>query len=79
MINNNANLQENVFGKILSILQKYRIRQEMKNDGNDGYYAILSQTSPNPYGGDVLCPESEIPEDVINIVKVLKSIVFNFN
>jgi hypothetical protein len=79
MTNNNINLQKNVFSEILSILQKYRIRQEMKNDGNDRHYAILSQTSPNPYGGDVLGPESEIPEDVINIVKVLKKIVFNFN
>jgi hypothetical protein len=79
MSNNNVNLRENVFGEILSILNKYRIRREMNNDGNDGYYAILSQTSPNPYGGDVLGPESEIQEDVINIVKALKNIVFNFN
>jgi hypothetical protein len=55
MTDNNVNLRENVFGEILSILQQYRIRQEMKNDGNDGYYAIMSQTSPNSYGGDVLC------------------------
>jgi hypothetical protein len=46
MINNNVNLWENVFGEILFILNKYRIRQEMKNDGNVGYYAILSQAIP---------------------------------
>jgi hypothetical protein len=79
MTNNNVNLRENVYNKILFILQKYRIRQEMKNDGNDRYYAILSQTSPNSYEGDVLDPESEIPEDVMNVVKILKKIVFNFN
>jgi hypothetical protein len=51
----------------------------MKNDGNDGYYAILSETSPNSYGGDILDPQSEILEDVMNIVKALKNIVYNFN
>jgi hypothetical protein len=42
MINNNVNIRENVFGEILFILDKYRIRQEMKNDGYDGYYVIIS-------------------------------------
>jgi hypothetical protein len=79
MINNNVNLREKLFGEILSILQKYRIRQEIKNDGNDGYYDILSQEIPKLYGEDVLGPESEIPEEIMNILKILKKMLFNFN
>jgi hypothetical protein len=52
--NNNSSLstysmREDVLGEILYILNKYRIKQEMKNNRNDGYYAILSQTIPNLY------------------------------
>jgi hypothetical protein len=79
MTNDNVNLQENVFNEILIILNKYRIRQEMINDGSDGYYSILSQISPKMYGEDDLDPESEIPEDVMNIVNILKKKVFSFN
>jgi hypothetical protein len=51
----------------------------MKNDWNDRYYAIMSQLISNLYGGDVVGPQSEIPEDVINIVKILKKKVLKFN
>jgi hypothetical protein len=39
----------------------------------------LSQVIPKLYGGDVLGAESEISEDVMNILKILKKIVLNFN
>jgi hypothetical protein len=41
MSNNNVNLREDIFTEILIILEKYRIKQEMKNDRNDEYYAIM--------------------------------------
>jgi hypothetical protein len=36
----------------------------MKDDENCVYYAIISQPIPKVYGGDVLGPQSEIPDDV---------------
>jgi hypothetical protein len=51
----------------------------MKNDGNDEYYAIMSQAIPNLYGGDVLSPQNKISEEVMNIFKILKKLVLKFN
>jgi hypothetical protein len=35
MTDNNVNLPEDVFGEILFILDKYRIKEEMKNGNNE--------------------------------------------
>jgi hypothetical protein len=40
----------------------------MQVDGNDGYYAIISQPIPNLYVGNVLHPQSEIPDDVEDLL-----------
>jgi hypothetical protein len=43
----------------------------MKNDRNDRYYGIMSQTIPNDYEGDVLGPKKKISEELKAIVNIL--------
>jgi hypothetical protein len=35
----------------------------MKGDGNCGYYGIISQVYPDRFGGNILCPERNIPQE----------------
>jgi hypothetical protein len=58
-------MENEAFLYIQTLLKKYGKDQNMKNDGNDGYYTIMSQAIPNLYGGDVFGPQS-------NIQKVIK-------
>jgi hypothetical protein len=58
-------MKNEVFLNIQALLVKHRKDQDMKNDWNDGYYTIISQAAPNLYGGDVLGPQSEIPEEAL--------------
>jgi hypothetical protein len=71
--------KEEVFIKIKDLVSQYRIDEEMKNDGNDQYYAILSQVIPNLYGGDVLSSKNNFSENVIDILDKLKDVVKTFN
>jgi hypothetical protein len=43
-------MEEEAFFQIKAILEKYRIDQDLKNDGNCRYYEIISQTIPHVYG-----------------------------
>jgi hypothetical protein len=82
-INNNrssssiSSMEDDVFIHIQALLSQYRIDEETKNDGNDRYYAIMPQDIPDDYGGDVLCLKKKIPEEITQLVNILKGININ--
>jgi hypothetical protein len=84
-INNNSSLsstssmKQNAFFHKQTILNKYRIDQEMKNDGSDQYYVIMFQIIQTEFVGDILSPKSKISEEVIVMVKILNDNVKDFN
>jgi hypothetical protein len=51
----------------------------MKNDGNDRYYAIMSQDIPEEYGGDILGRKNKISEKAREMVNILNDEIINFN
>jgi hypothetical protein len=84
-VNNNSSSsssssnEEETFFQIKTIFEKYRIEQDMKNEENCGYYAIMSQAIPEDYGGNFFGPQIEIPDDEKKFVNVLKTKVRKFN
>jgi hypothetical protein len=77
-VNNNSSsssslTKEEVFIKIKDLVSQYKIEQEMENDGNDQYYAILSQSIHKEFVGDILNSKNKIPEKVIEVVDILKN------
>jgi hypothetical protein len=51
----------------------------MGNDGNDQYYAILSQSIHREFAGDILSSKNNFSENIIDIVDKLKDEVKTFN
>jgi hypothetical protein len=47
----------------------------MKSDGNCRYYAIISQTMSDYFGGNILGPGKEIPEYAKKIIYVMRESV----
>jgi hypothetical protein len=51
----------------------------MKNDGNDEYYAIMSESNQTEFAGNFLNPKNEISENIIYMINILKIEVKKFN
>jgi hypothetical protein len=84
-VNNNSSsssislTREEVFIKIKDLVSQYRIDQEMRNDGNNQYYAIMCQSIHREFAGDFLSSKNNFSENVIDIVDKLKDEVKTFN
>jgi hypothetical protein len=63
-VNNNSSssstssMEEDKFIQIKDLVSQYRIDQDMKNDGNDQYYTIMSQNISTEFAGDAVSPKT---------------------
>jgi hypothetical protein len=55
-------MEEEGFFQIKTTLKQFRNNLEIQDDGNNGYYAIISQANPNLYGTNTFGPHSKIPD-----------------
>jgi hypothetical protein len=67
------------FSNIISQLISSRNDQDIKGNGNYGYYGIISQVYPDRFGGNILNPECNIPQEAKIIVNNLRKIVVEYN
>jgi hypothetical protein len=63
---------------VISPLISLRKDQDLKSDGNCGYYAIISQIMPKDFGGNILGPGKDISEYAKKIIYEIRGSVLQY-